>query len=67
MTPLAKHRISARDPLIVLSLTSEHDERELRVVPAHQVAALSEIRSSPTGAVLTWETGAMGTIVSISQ
>lgn len=31
------------------------------------MAVLLEIKSSPTGATLTQETGAMGTIVSISQ
>lgn len=37
------------------------------MVPVAEVTVLSEIKSSPTGPVLTRETGAMGTIVSISQ
>lgn len=37
------------------------------MVPIQEVAVLLEIKSSPTGAILTWETGAMGTIVSVSQ
>lgn len=42
-------------------------EGEEPVVPLAGVTVLSEIKSSPAGPVLTWETGAMGTIVSISQ
>lgn len=37
------------------------------MVPIQDVAVLLEIKSSPTEAVLAWETGATGTIVSISQ
>lgn len=36
-------------------------------MPIQEVAVLLEIKSSPSGATLTQETGAMGTIVSISQ
>lgn len=36
-------------------------------MPIAAVTVLSEIQSSPTGPILTRETGAMGTTVSVSQ